>query len=219
MGALKERNPGALRTAGVSVAVDIALDRPDSTGNPCLVQSSDGPLRPLEPVLAAVTVASLRPHHPAAKWTGTSRTYGRAFGWIKPLPSGLFVPSEDGVGVFTKLLDVFEPDSSEPVDTVAWAFGGRSPWWLCNGTASYLGAFHLWRRDNLGRPVRLVPTPADWLADVGQALCILDWSRPVLPLLLAVGAVVPTTPALGRRLAAAVTRDRAAGLALGRNAA
>jgi hypothetical protein len=141
------------------------------------------------------------------------------FGWIAPAADGSFEFSEEGDGLLCKLLEVFTPDNPEPIDTVAWAFGTRSPWWLRYGAVSYLGAYHLWRRREPGLPVRIVPTPADWLIDGGLALCILDWRKPVLPLLDVAGAVAPTTIALEERLREAVEKETRRRIRIGRAAA
>lgn len=136
----------------------------------------------------------------------------RPFGWIMPAADGTFQETEEGDGICAKMMPVWG-FNGDVLDIVAWPFGATSPWWLRHGAVSWLGLHELWRQGRVppgedlvpfvtpsDRPLRLVPTPADWLRDGGCALCVLRWDVPILPLLEAAGGVVCSTVALEKRV-------------------
>lgn len=89
---------------------------------------------------------------------------------------GLFQPSPDGFPAC--LVAVVWPEARRfgdagLFDMVAFRSGDPRKWWLRCGSAYALGEHLLDQPD----PLRVVRTPADWLAAGGNALCILDWSE------------------------------------------
>jgi hypothetical protein len=62
----------------------------------------------------------------------------------------------------------------EIFDLIAVRSSDPARWLWRNGRAWALGADLIGR----GAPLRVVPTPFDWLREGGQALCILDWAAP-----------------------------------------
>lgn len=133
------------------------------------------------------------------------------FGAITPHSDGSFSFAEPGDGMPALLLPVFDL-RGEHIETIAWRWGrAASPWWLWRKSISYLGELEI-ERDRLcspRRPIRFVATPADWLADAGHAICIVDWAAPIGPLLDELGEIVCSTSALERRLRAAVAAEAA----------
>ena len=93
---------------------------------------------------------------------------------IEPGADGLFNYSEDGLpACLVAVVDYWrEPADAGIFDIVAFASDNLSRWWGRTGAAFALGDHLL---EGL-EPVRVVGTPADWLARGGDALCILDWS-------------------------------------------
>ena len=95
---------------------------------------------------------------------------------IEDAGGGIFQPSPDGFPVC--LVAVVWPEARRfgdagLFDLVAFRSGDPRKWWLRCGSAFALGEHLLDQPD----PLRVVRTPADWLAAGGNALCVLDWSE------------------------------------------
>lgn len=131
------------------------------------------------------------------------------FAWIVPATDGTWSRAEPGEGLYAALLPV-QDAAGEVGDVVAWELmGDGCQWWLSTGAATYLGDWWLDRCIRGQRPLRLVPTPREWLADRGEAVCILDWTWPgVRDVLEDVPEIVTTHPALVARLEQAFVRPQ-----------
>ena len=71
-------------------------------------------------------------------------------------------------------------------DIVAFYPARPERWWLRRGHAEVLGAVNGFSIE----PRRLHRRPIDWLIDEGRGLCILDWRRNPVDLLLGAGPLV-----------------------------
>ena len=112
---------------------------------------------------------------------------------IEPQADSTWTPSESGL--LAALYHVVEDGGI--VDIIAWDLTGPGwPWWLRVGGVTHLGEPWLEKCRITGKPVRLVPSPKDWLADRGEALCILDWGMSIRHLLVGLREIVPTHPSL-----------------------
>lgn len=94
---------------------------------------------------------------------------------VEECGEGVFQPSPDGFAAC--VVAVVWPEArafgdAGLFDLVAFRSSNPRKWWLRCGNAFSLGE-HLLDRPE---PLRVVGTPADWLAASGDALCILDWS-------------------------------------------
>jgi hypothetical protein len=76
------------------------------------------------------------------------------------------------------------------IDVVAVELTTQSPWWLRRGRAAFLGEDVLEYSLRRGWPVWLTGTPDEWLAMNGFALCVLNWSVDLYPILSRVQLVV-----------------------------
>ncbi len=94
-------------------------------------------------------------------------------------------------------------------DIVAFFPDQPARWWRRRGAGVVLGALNAFSVD----PQRLHQRPLDWLNDAGRGLCIIDWSRNPLNLLLGAGHLVADLPiqtklrALAVKAAAARTKE------------
>jgi hypothetical protein len=125
-------------------------------------------------------------------------------GFVMPKADGSFSFSDSEDGVAVLLLQVWS--GNDLLDVIAWQWGRPSPWWMLRRAATYLGHAELERRHLDGKPIRVVGTPQDWLRDGGHAICVLDWSAPLSPLLRG-QQVICTTSGLQRRLDAKLRVD------------
>jgi hypothetical protein len=91
-------------------------------------------------------------------------------------------------------------DSGEIIDTVAWVTERPGAWWLERRLATHLGDRALRCAGFLGRPIRLVARPAEWLAAPRGAVCVLDWTTDLRALFRDVGGIHCSTLALARFL-------------------
>lgn len=122
------------------------------------------------------------------------------FGYITPREDGTWEPASSGDGLFAMLLPVWSLND-ELLDTVAWGFGEPFKWWRRHGHVTYLGLHEIDRHKSFPeKPLRLVANPSEWLRDGGLAVCILDWSAPLLPLMDELGEVVCEDPEVEKRL-------------------
>jgi hypothetical protein len=95
---------------------------------------------------------------------------------VAPLADGTFDYADDGLAAcLVAVVDHWrEPDDAGVVDIIAFSPDDPSRWWLRTGAAYALGAHLL----DLCEPILVVATPVEWLSHAGEALCILDWSKP-----------------------------------------
>lgn len=96
---------------------------------------------------------------------------------IEDMGGGLFQPSDTGEGACIVACCGPEDEwGNRPInDLIAFHIASPDRWWWRTGEASLLGE-HMVVND-IGEPVPVVATPADWLALAGHAICILDWSN------------------------------------------
>jgi hypothetical protein len=96
---------------------------------------------------------------------------------VLPHRDGSWSPSE-GDGVRAAVVEIFDPDPPhEVIDSVAWPLADPARWWLCRGICTHLGALDLRQCWWENRPIRLLPTPRDWVLDrgPGPSVCVLQW--------------------------------------------
>jgi hypothetical protein len=87
------------------------------------------------------------------------------------------------------------------VDLVAFKLEDRTRWWRRLGIADVLGNAQGFTVE----PKTLVATPLDWLQIAGAGICLLDWSRDPVDVLMGAGALIaPET--LKNKLYAAAAR-------------
>jgi hypothetical protein len=91
-------------------------------------------------------------------------------------------------------------DSGEIIDTVAWFADCPGSWWLAARIATHLGDRALCHAAFLGKPIRLLPSPAAWLSSPEGAVCVLDWSTDLRALFRDVPEIRCSTAALARHL-------------------
>lgn len=101
---------------------------------------------------------------------------------VRELNGSLFEPADDGRPAL--VVPVAKPivreisglaiDDVEIVDLIAVRSSDPARWLWRDGQGWALGAGLIGR----GAPLRVVPTPFDWLREGGDALCILDWGAP-----------------------------------------
>lgn len=145
---------------------------------------------------------------PESQLDGLDAETGEPFAWIETAADGTWSPAEPESGLFAALLPV-QDAAGEVIDVVAWDLTGKgSPWWLRTGAATHLGDWWLERCIWRQKCLRLVPTPREWLADRGEAVCILDWRANIRELLAGVPEVVTTHPALRERLERALAEPQ-----------
>jgi hypothetical protein len=133
-------------------------------------------------------------------------------------PIATIIPSADGTwqptekqpgdnGIEASLYQIEERDGSL-FDTVAWEIASNgSIWWLRQGRAAFMGEEDIELANSLRKPVRLVPTPREFVKH-RLCCCILNWKADVRAILgLAQYGWLCTSPALARRAQAAV-RER-----------
>lgn len=87
--------------------------------------------------------------------------------------AGRWWPCADGKTAL--LIPVIE--RGEMIDIVAFRSSAPARWWWRDGCGALLGADLLNDVWPIG-PLRIVSTPLRWLAEAGNAVCILDWSCP-----------------------------------------
>lgn len=93
------------------------------------------------------------------------------FAVIRPLANGTYEPAADGIPVH-QCPAVAEPDI---LDIVAWAWDDPGCWWLRLDHATWLGD-HMFRRGRRQK-LLLVETPAAYVENRGECVCVLDWTR------------------------------------------
>ena len=91
-------------------------------------------------------------------------------------------------------------DSGEIIDAVAWFADSPGYWWLERLVATHLGDRALRRAAFLGKPIRLLPWPSDWVKSPWGAVCVLDWTTDLRALFLDVPEIDCSTPALAKHL-------------------
>lgn len=121
----------------------------------------------------------------------------RAVRPIRPLDGTLYAPAgeSDPDAVLALCVSCADPWGNV-VDGVAWAWDRPGKWWRRTGRVDRL-VDPKWL---LGERIRLVETPAEWLADRCESACVLDWSIDLTAIFFGL-EVVPTTPRLAARLA------------------
>lgn len=135
-------------------------------------------------------------------------------GKIRLLPGCAYEPDPDGVPalvipvttpVWFDIWD-FELETIEIHDLIAVPTARPAAWRWRIGDGRALGGQQL--IDHMDYPVRLVATPLEWLAQAGQAVCVLDWSdtSPIWPLLHYGPDLIVDDNALRTRLQAALRR-------------
>lgn len=140
------------------------------------------------------------------------------FAYIAASADGTWEPATDEDGTQACLLAVWS-DDGQLIDTVAWQFGQPSRWWLRWKNVAYIGEDYIERIITTNaKSVRFVATPRDWLHDAGEAVCVVDWSRPILPLLDQLPGVVCATPALEKRLREKIAAETQSRVRIGRAA-
>jgi hypothetical protein len=68
-----------------------------------------------------------------------------------------------------------ELDGGDEIDTVGWFSANPRKWWRELLVATHLGDRALRYAAFVGMPIRLLPTPAAWIVDPTDSMCILDW--------------------------------------------
>ena len=95
---------------------------------------------------------------------------------VRELSGSLFEPAAEGQPHLIVPVCAHHTDAGVfvPADLIAMRTSNPRSWLWRFGSAWALGA------ENLGRdaPLRVVPTPLQWIAAEGRALCILDWCAP-----------------------------------------
>ncbi len=119
---------------------------------------------------------------------------------VMPQPDGSWTPADEGDpgAVLAHCLPCGDPWGGV-IDIVAWAWDRPEKWWRRTGLVDRL-VDPEWL---LGDRVRLVETPAEWLADRCEAVCILDWSIDVSSIFFGI-EIVPVSARLADRLAGAM---------------
>ncbi len=109
---------------------------------------------------------------------------------IQTHKGGLFDPVDDGD--LAVLLPVGEWDGLNwrLEDIVAFHLDRPERWWCRRGSAEVLGVVDGF----FVEPRRLHATPLNWLIDEGQGICILNWRRDPLDLLLSAGPIEADQP-------------------------
>jgi hypothetical protein len=105
----------------------------------------------------------------------------------------------DSHGKPATLLPV-EMDGGAVIDTVAWFEGRAGAWWLERRIGSHLGDKALKSAAFFGRPVRLLATPAQWLASPDEAVVILDWQGDLRRVFRDVPTIVCASDGLAKHL-------------------
>ena len=125
--------------------------------------------------------------------------------WIEPEATGSFqvVPEFAPGRVKARLMPVRDR-WDRALDIVAWQASAPGDWWLLRQAFDILGERYLASRCGWGlaapEPVHLVGTPERWLAERGQAVCVLNWK--INPKIAFAGAaeIVCATTALRLKL-------------------
>ena len=105
----------------------------------------------------------------------------------------------DEAGVLAVLLPV-ELDRELEIDTIAWTPDRPRRWFFERHLATHLGDAALHRAQWDQRPIRLLPTPAAWLADPEGAMVILDWCSDLRAIFRDVAEIICHSPELKRFL-------------------
>lgn len=98
------------------------------------------------------------------------------FAFIRPLANGTYEPYGEGgevQGIPALQCPVITGD--DVLDIVAWQWDEPGIWWLRLDQATWLGD-HMFRRGRRQK-LLLVETPADYVANHGECVCVLDWTR------------------------------------------
>lgn len=91
--------------------------------------------------------------------------------------NGLWEPCDEGEPVVVQAVHdglARELGDAGIIDLIAWRTSEPERWWWRCGTAWALG--HELLDADIGEPVPVVATPAQWLSVAGEAVCPLDWS-------------------------------------------
>lgn len=132
----------------------------------------------------------------------------------KALPDGAYEP--DPAGALCVVMPVtvpapfapwgYELETLDTLDLIAFTTDRPAAWRWRIGDGWALGAQYL--IEPMDELVRLVATPLEWLAQAGQAVCVLDWSdtSPIWPLLHYGPDLIVDDNALRIRLQAALRR-------------
>jgi hypothetical protein len=123
-----------------------------------------------------------------------------------PLPAMARIETfADGSFQFTKdgkdaLICPVEMDGGEAIDEVAWFALRPAEWWLRRRIATHLGDRALRDAAFLGKPIRLLSSPAEWIASSEGAITVLDWTCDLRALFREVPAIRCATPVLRAHL-------------------
>jgi hypothetical protein len=122
---------------------------------------------------------------------------------VLPQPDGSWQPADPGDpgAVLAHCLPCGNP-WGEVIDIVAWAWDRPGRWWRRTRLVDRLVDPEWLSGD---KPVRLVGTPAEWLADRCEAACILDWSIDIAAVFFGC-RLVPTSLALSNKLLASLAK-------------
>lgn len=125
---------------------------------------------------------------------------------IRACADGSWEPDETG---FDALLMPVRDLGGEVIDVVAWEFGLPQHWWIRRGIATYAGEHAIYLANRQKQPVRLVATPAEYLKQWGQGMCILNWQADVRAIVnMAEQGIICETPQLAGRVRAAIDKPR-----------
>lgn len=104
---------------------------------------------------------------------------------IRVQGDGRFLTDHDGkAAVVAPVLDRY----SDLVDLVAFDPVAPCEWFMRHGDmCPILGARLLAYEAEMGREVKMFPTPSDWLFAHGDGVCVLDWDVRLLPLFSGLG--------------------------------
>jgi hypothetical protein len=118
-------------------------------------------------------------------------------GRICPFSDGSFQHTDSGPEA---ILCPVKLDGGEIIDTVAWFADQPGAWWLRHRIATHLGDRALRHAAFLGKPIRLLSWPADWVSSPWDAVCVLDWTTDLRALFRDVPEIRCSTPALEKHL-------------------
>lgn len=124
--------------------------------------------------------------------------------WVRASGNGSWTPCGEAPGaIWAHCLPVAGYGSDALSDVLAWPWDRPGTWWRRTGRAGWLGD-HLLDEPPTGESVLVVETPADWLAQRQEAVCILDWSLDLAAIFHDAPDLVCSTKRLADRLIAAL---------------
>jgi hypothetical protein len=94
---------------------------------------------------------------------------------IRPSSDGSFEYAEPGDGREAAIYPV-EMDDGSIIDHVAWFRDRPRKWYRERLVGTHLGDWALRRAAFLQEPVKLLPTPSEWIASREESMCVLDWN-------------------------------------------